>query len=143
MRPRCDMPPLSEGVGALAELFARADERGEGLTLTPTNVELVAATLRWLDRDVEALRARARALEIEVAALEAVGRALELPLDDTPAARARAETALLDAMADGKVVMIDQRRRPAFCDGAGSGVVGDDLVEDDLSAGPGGEDDIA
>ncbi|QLP96181.1 MAG: hypothetical protein HZY79_00540 [Rhodoblastus sp.] len=62
------------------------------------------------------MRDRLRALEIEVAALEAVGRGW-LPLGDTPTARERAKQALLDAMAVGKVVMIDQLRRPAFCDG--------------------------
>lgn len=111
------MPPLSDGLAALSQLFGEADLRGEGLSLTAAQVEMVATAMRWAEREVANLRDRLRALEIEVAALEAVGRELELPLGDTPAARERAKQALLDAMADGKVVMIDQLRRTAFCDG--------------------------
>lgn len=111
------MPPLSDGLAVLSQLFDDADLRGEGLSLTVRQVKMVATAMRWASHEVANMRDRLRALEIEVAALEAVGRELELPLGDTPTARERAKQALLDAMAVGKVVMIDQLRRPAFCDG--------------------------
>ena len=111
------MPPLSDGIAALVQLFGDARRRGAPMTLTVEQVENVAIAMQWVGRDLDELRARLRALEIEVACLEAVGRALELPLDDTPAAKEHAKEALLDAMAAGKVVMFDMIRRPAFCDG--------------------------
>jgi hypothetical protein len=112
------MPPLSEGIAALAQLFGDAHRLGHGLTLTPLQVEMVSAALNWLDQEIDDMRARIRALEIEIACLDAVGRELELPLNELRQARALDEEALLDAIAAGKVIPLAMIPRPAFCDGS-------------------------
>ena len=111
------MPPLSDGIAALAQLFGQARARGAPMTLTVEQVDQIALVMMWVDRDVEALRERLRRLEIDVCGLEAVGRELRLPLTETSLAKERARQALLDAIDDGKAVLFPIVPRPAFCDG--------------------------
>ena len=111
------MPPLSEGVAALVQLFSDARRRGAPMTLTVEQVDQIAMVLMWVDRDVEALRERLRRLEIDVCGLEAVGCELRLPLQDASLFKERAAQALRAALDDGKAVLFPGVRRPAFCDG--------------------------